>query len=275
MNWLQSIIYSFISGFSEFVPVSAQAHEAILKCLFGAENQPLLQCVIRLGGLMGVLFSCRSQLARLKRERRLARIPKNRRKRQPEIKYLYELRLLRGASVLIVLGAVCYFVVSGAKVNLSWISFLLLVNGFAIFLPQLHPSGNKDGRAASPADSFLVGLVGCLGYIPGLSRVGTMISAMKLRGCERQYALHMSLLVSIPAILAVLAFEVFQLISAGFSGVTFGFAVQCLICGMVSFAGSVCAITFMRFLSVKTGFAAFAYYSWGAALFSFILFLTT
>lgn len=275
MNWLQSIIYSFISGFSEFVPVSAQAHEAIMQCLFGAQNQPLLQCVIRLGALIGALFACKSQITRLKRERRLARIPKNRRKRQPEMKYLYDFRLLRGASFMVLFGAVCSMLVSTGKMKLNWIALLLLLNGFVLFLPQLHPSGNKDGRRVSPADTLLIGLAGCVGFIPGLSRLGVMISTMKLRGCDRQYALNMGLLVSIPAVLAVLALEVFQLFSAGVSGVTFGFVMQCVVCGIVSFAGSVSAIAFMRFLAVKTGFSSFAYYSWGVALFSFILFLTT
>jgi undecaprenyl pyrophosphate phosphatase UppP len=33
-------------------------------------------------------------------------------------------------------------------------------------------------------------------------------------------------------------------------------------------------IMFLRFLSVKVGFSGFAYYSWGAAMFTLILYLT-
>jgi hypothetical protein len=43
---------------------------------------------------------------------------------------------------------------------------------------------------------------------------------------------------------------------------------------LTAFVGSYLGITFIRFLAVKVGFSGFAYYSWGAALFAFILYLT-
>ena len=35
LNWLQSIIYGFVSGLMDILPVSAQAHRALLLKLFG------------------------------------------------------------------------------------------------------------------------------------------------------------------------------------------------------------------------------------------------
>ena len=35
IGWLESLLYGLLSGFTEFVPVSAQAHGAILRRLFG------------------------------------------------------------------------------------------------------------------------------------------------------------------------------------------------------------------------------------------------
>ena len=51
-------------------------------------------------------------------------------------------------------------------------------------------------------------------------------------------------------------------------------AVICLLTGALSFGGGMVSIGFMRYLSVKAGFDGFSYYSFGLALFSFILYLT-
>jgi hypothetical protein len=42
----------------------------------------------------------------------------------------------------------------------------------------------------------------------------------------------------------------------------------------MAFFGGYCGILLIRFLAVRTGYIAFAYYSWGAALLALILYLT-
>ena len=42
MRFLESLIYGFLSGLAEFLPVSAQAHEALVMQLFGrTQREPL------------------------------------------------------------------------------------------------------------------------------------------------------------------------------------------------------------------------------------------
>ena len=57
---------------------------------------------------------------------------------------------------------------------------------------------------------------------------------------------------------------------------------QCQYCGgrewiegtVASYGGAYLAILTLRFLSVNLGFSGFAYYSWGAALLIFILYMS-
>ena len=48
---------------------------------------------------------------------------------------------------------------------------------------------------------------------------------------------------------------------------------KCILSVLGAGCGSYFGIMLMRFLAVKVGFTGFAYYSWGAALFSFVMYL--
>jgi len=47
----------------------------------------------------------------------------------------------------------------------------------------------------------------------------------------------------------------------------------CLLAAGSAFGGAWLAMVIMRFLSVKSSFYGFAYYNWGLALFSFLVYL--
>ena len=85
----------------------------------------------------------------------------------------------------------------------------------------------------------------------------------------------LALLLSIPALVLLLIFDVIGAFTAGLAGITFLVILQCILAAAAAWFGASAAIMLLRFLSVKTGFSGFAYYSWGVALFTFILFLTT
>ncbi len=270
MNWLQGLVYGIVTGLTEFLPVSAAGHQRLLLLLTGGESSPLVDLLARLGGLAALVLSCWPQLSRLRRERRVAALPARRRRRQPDIRALQDMRFLKTALVPLLLGFALYPWTMGA--DGLWLTALLLaVNGILLYLPPYFPSGNKNSRSVSGLDAAICGLSGVLGVLPGMSRLTGIVTAGQLRGCSRDYILDMGLMLSIPALAAVCIFDFVALITAG--AVTGALVLAGFLALLTAFAGAYFGIQFLRFLAVRVGFSGFAYYSWGAALFTFILYL--
>ena len=82
LNWLQSLIYGFISGFTEFLPVPSDGHRLIFLELIGVSDSAVMRLSVRLGALLALAFLCAPMIAKLNRERKIASITEKRRKRQ-------------------------------------------------------------------------------------------------------------------------------------------------------------------------------------------------
>ena len=81
LNWLQSLLFGLVSGLTDILPVSAQAHKAVLLKLFGISSEPvILRFTIHLAIFAGLYYCSQNHILRISRQLRLARIPKKRRK---------------------------------------------------------------------------------------------------------------------------------------------------------------------------------------------------
>lgn len=270
---LHKFIFAVFSGFTDFLGVSAPPHQLVYQTMTGfTQSDPMLTLVTRIGALAAVFFCCRAKLRRMMRERRLSGMSRRRRNRQPDIAVLLDMRLLKTAVIPIVISVLFYGRAVQWVDHVSIMALTLLLNGILLFIPRLLSQGNKDGRSVSRLDGVLIGLAGALAAIPGFSRVGVMVSAATARGVDRGYALETALLLSIPLLLGLLIFDAYAVLAAKVAIGVMAFLVYLLL-GAVSFGAAWAGITFMRYLSVKTGFTGFSYYSWGLALFSFILYL--
>lgn len=271
LGWFESFIYGVISGISEFLPISSEAHRAIYLRLIGDADHALLRLMTHMGALLALLISCWPMISKLNRERSIAAVNKKRRKRAPDTKSLTDIRFTRIASLALVIVFILYSAVYDLHERLWILAGFLIVNGILLYIPQFLPAGNKDSRSLSSLDSILIGLSGGLGVVPGLSRVGLSASTGLLRGADKRYALDAALLLSIPALIVLLIIDFFGIFSA--AGVTFLSVLSCFTAGITSFFSAFFGIYIMRFLAVRVGFSGFAYYSWGLSLFSFILYL--
>ena len=271
LSWFESLIYGIVSGLTEFLPISAEAHRAVFLRLIGAADHPLLRFMVHLGTLLALLVTCAPILSKLNRERKLASVKKKRRKREPDTRSLTDIRFLRISAIALIVMFILYSSVHDLHERLWILAGFLIVNGILLYVPQFLPGANKDSRAMSSLDSMLVGLSGGLGVIPGMSRMGITTSVALMRGAEKRFALDSALLLSIPA-LGVLA--IIDLIAAFSSvGLTFVVFLCCFTAGLSAFMSAFLGMYIMRFLAVRVGFSGFAYYSWGLSLFSFILYL--
>jgi len=274
MSFFQNILYGIISGITEFLPVSSQAHQSLMHRIFGAASvAPLRSIFIRIGLLLALLTACRAIIVRLRKEKALA--SRSRRSRITEMKGLYDLRLVRTASLPLLAGLLTVFFTGSTDFGLVILALILIANGVIILIPVYMPHGNKEAKSMTGLDAVLIGAAGALSALPGFSRMGAVLSVATARGADKNHALNWSLLLSIPAIVLTLFADVLNLFIYGAQGISFTVLLGYLLCAVFAFVGARMGIAFIRYLTFRTGFAGFAYYSWGMALFAFILYLIT
>ena len=96
LNLLESLLYGLVSGLSEILPVSGTAHRQLMLQLLGESGeQGLLRLMIHIGILAALYYSCQNHILRMIRARKLARIPKRKRRRPLDVRSLMDLSLLK------------------------------------------------------------------------------------------------------------------------------------------------------------------------------------
>lgn len=274
MNWLESLLYGVVSGFTEFLPISMQAHQSALLRLIGSQNSPLLQLMIRVAVLAALIVSIKDQLNVLYREMRLAAVPKRRRRRPTDMKSVLDIKLIKTAFYPLLIGFIFYPLTSQWHGRLNIIAAFLLLNGFILFIPQFFPMGNKDSRSVSALDGILFGLTSAVAVLPGVSRIAAGTTICALIGADRKQSFQWSLLLTIPAFCFLIGFDIQSIFISGSGIQSFFDFLQCCFAAVAAYGGACASIKAMQFIAVNSGFSGFAYYCWGAALFIFVLFLT-
>lgn len=274
MNVLESVIFGLFSGLSDVLPVSSQAHKAMILKIFGekAEN-PVLRLLIHIAILAALYYSCSPHITRIIRQLKLSRIPKRKRKRPLDIQLLMEFKLLRTMLIPVLLSLLLYNKTSGWGLKLNLTAIFLLLNGIILYLPNLLPTGNKDARSMSGLEGLLMGVGASLSVLPGVSSVAGSLSVASVCGAERSFALNMTYLMHMVLTVALIAFDLAAIVAAGVSGISIMVLLGYILAAAAAFGGTYLGIRMMRVLAVNIGFSMFAYYSFGAALLSFMLYL--
>jgi undecaprenyl-diphosphatase len=89
------------------------------------------------------------------------------------------------------------------------VGVLLLITALVLYLPtrQEAASSTIDVREPTNKEALITGLVQGASVLPGLSRSGSTISALLMQKIDRETALRFSFLMSVPAVLGILALE--------------------------------------------------------------------
>lgn len=272
LSWYESIFYGLVLGLTDILPISAQAHELLLLKLFGAKSAPgLLQLLIHLSILGALYYHCMPHITKMLRAKSLSRIPKRRRKRPLDTKSLMDFSLWKTMAVPVILGFLLYTKVGFLRGSLSMMAVFLFINGVILYIPQFLPSSNKDSRSLSRVEGLLMGLGGAASILPGISSVGTGISIGSVCGVDRKYCLNMVMLMNLIVTAALLVTDIMAIAAEGVGSFSFGVLLCYLLSAVSAFVGTSFGIRYMRKLSADKGYAIFAYYCWGIALFTFIL----
>ncbi len=275
-DWLGYMVLGLIMGLSEVLPVSATANESLLKMLLGLEDTSIwIGLMIRLACMIAIFVQCAPKMLRIYRQWRIARLPQRRRKRMTDPKVVGDGRLLFGAVLPMTAVTVLCRIYADRFQGLLPLTGLLVLTGIFVYIPQHFPGGNRDSKGMAALDSLLLGIAGGVGSLPGMSAMGSMLCVGLLRGCDREYILEMALMLSIPVLAVLIAMDLLALVIAGFAGISLELVLIGLLAAAAAFGGCYGAVAILRYLAVRVGFSGFSYYSWGIAMFSFILYLMT
>lgn len=272
LDTIKDALYGLVCGLTEILPVSAQAHSIVLLRLFGGESRDgLPNLLIHVAIAFAIYHSCRKNIIRILRAKRLSQIPKRRRKRPLDAKSLMDYKFWVTMCIPVAILFLLYGYLSKLTIGLPMMAALLFVNGVLLYVPQFFPGSNKDSRMLSRMEGLVMGLGGALSVIPGLSGVGVSLSAGSILGVEKGYALSMTLLMDMAVLAGWMVYDLVALISGGIGAISVSILLGYILAAAAAYLGTALAIRVLRFLSGSAGYGVFAYYCWGMALFAFIL----
>lgn len=275
MSVLESILYGLVSGLTEFLPVSSGAHQVLMRYLFGVDSRvPVQELLVHIGVLLAVFAGCKDVLFRLRTEQRALQNSRRKRHRSDSKSY-FDLRLLKTASVPLLLGLLLTIVTFRKENNMVMLIAFSLLNALVLLLADHTSRGNRDSRTMSGLDGIVMGIAGALSAFCGMSRTGMISAYTVARGADGENVANWTTLLAIPAMAFAICFDLVLLVIMGFMGMTFVAFLGYILSGAMAFVGAYLGISLLKLILNQNGFSGFAYYGIGMALFSFILYLIT
>lgn len=272
MNWIQGFLYGLLSGITEILPVSSQAHQRILWQVFGQDRNPVTNLIVHVSVLIAIYIGCRGLMLRMRRDQKVFA---KRRHKTPnaELKNIYDLRMIRTSMIPMLLGMIALVFTRVWSDNNLLIALFCLLGGIVLFIAERFPHGNKDARHMSVMDAAMFGLTSSFAVFPGMSRVGMSMSYATMRGVNKQQSLNWALLLSIPALIVLCVFDVVDIVTMKGMVTNVSVIIGYFTASFGAFIGSYLCVFFIRTFLNRSDTSIFAYYSWGLATLSFALYL--
>lgn len=255
------VLLALIQGITEFLPVSSSGHLALYPLLTGGQDQgQALDVAVHVGSLAAVLIYFRADVARMAAgglhilsgragtaEARLA-------------------LLLAAATVPVVLAGLALKAMglTDALRSLAVIGWATLIGGAFLWWFDARAAQARAAEDWRFGHALVMGAAQALALVPGASRSGVTMTAARALGYDRVAAAHLSMLMSIPTIIAAGTLIGLELWETGDAALGWDAALAALL----AFAAALTAIAgLMRMMRnwSMTGFALYRF-ALGAAL---------
>lgn len=257
---IKSIIYGFIEGITEWLPISSTGHLKLAEKWLAFENvspgfKDMFDYVIQLGAILAVVVIFWNRLWPFTSK---------------ENGYIKRKSMMIWSKVVV---AIIPAAVAGLLLD-DWVEALLgdgrtqaivisaalVIYGIIFIIIECINANRKPKiismKALTYTDALLIGLFQVLAIIPGTSRSGSTILGAMILGVSRTVAAEFSFFLAVPVIFGA---SLLKILKFGFNFTGMEFVI--LAVGMLSaFVVSVLAIKFLLGYIKKKDFKAFGYY---------------
>ena len=277
MSLLKAILMGLIQGLTEFLPVSSSGHLALFKNMFGLQEAGLLfDVILHLGTLLAVFVVYYKDIWKMivagvgivvDACRNIGIFFSNQSGKKEEKKaYLQVINAgYRKFAMLVIVSTIPTGIIGVLDKDLVEMgSEILLIPGICLIATAILltiadrcQGGEKLPHQVTYSNAFIIGIAQGIATLPGLSRSGTTITACLLSGFQKKFAVKYSFIMSIPAILGSLVFELADIDTAAVTTTEIGYYLVGML--VAAFVGYVC-IKVMLYIVKEKKFTGFAIY---------------
>lgn len=199
MPILQLFLVAVIQGITEFLPISSSGHLILFPQLTGMQDQgQIIDVAVHVGTLGAVVVYFWRDV-----KQALAGLPELCCGRADSPGARLALGLAIATVPVVLAGGILHFThLDAAMRSMAVIGWTMLIFGLVLFWADWRGAKTKDKADWGPRDALIMGLCQVLSLIPGTSRSGITITGARMMGYTRSEAARLSMLMSIPAIIA-------------------------------------------------------------------------
>lgn len=195
MSFIDAILLGVLQGATEFLPVSSSGHLVLAQHLLGDFEQPgvLFDVLLHVGSMVAVFLYFWRDLCGL--------LSSLWRKDEKAAQQRYMVGLLIAGSIpTAIIGLLFKDFFIGLFERPAIVCVMLLVTGSLLWIAERLRNREVSRTKMSLVDAIVVGTVQGCAIIPGISRSGSTIAALLLRGVDGETAARFSFLLALPAV---------------------------------------------------------------------------
>ncbi len=199
MEWLQLLVLAVIQGLTEFLPISSSAHLILPAQLFGWQDQGLaFDVAVHIGTLLAVMLYFRRDVALA-----MGGLPRLVRGRVDTQGAWLMLLLIVATVPVMVAGLVLKLTgLIDLMRSIEVIGWAMIVFGVLLYWADQKGPEVRGAARWSLRHAVILGLWQAVALIPGTSRSGICITGGRFLGYDRESTAKISMLMSIPTIIA-------------------------------------------------------------------------
>lgn len=250
MNYLHAALLGLIQGLTEFLPVSSSGHLAITQYFLPGFEQPglLFDVLLHFATTMAVVIYFREDILRL-----LTSFFRSDPEAGDDRHTVWMILIGSIPTAIIGISGKDFF--ESLFENILLIGCMLILTAIVLIVAE---RSRKNGRGLAQIrynDALLVGVVQGLAIIPGISRSGSTIAALLIRGIEGEAAARFSFLLALPAICGAMVLSLGDL-----QHVSWGELPAYLLGFVIAFGSGLLAIRWLMAVVRRKRLAWFAVY---------------
>ena len=253
MNILEAILLGIIQGLTEFLPISSSGHLAVVERLLGRDVPLAFDVLLHFASLAAVVIVLWGDLWSLLTTRRRLILP-----------------LIIGTIPAGLAGVLLGDRLENAKHDMLVVGCCFIVTGVALAVGERLARSRTAARSLTGiglVDALIVGLAQAVALLPGVSRSGMTISAVRMRGVSREDCVRFSFLLAVPVIAGAGVLEAPKMLKmAG------GVGAASLAAGAVAgLAASILAIKLLLKIVRRVSLGVFSYYCLPLGMLLFVI----